>query len=171
MSSKLFIQNHQIVQAIVPVDFATGDNQGDYVNMAKYRRCVFIVSTGIGTAGNDIVIDAAQATDASGTGAKALAAITRIDHKVGATAISAVGTFTTVTQTAAASYDSVGIDEAENEALLVIEIDAAALDLANDFTHMRLDVADVGTGAHLGSGIYIMYDPRFIEDPMPTGVD
>ena len=169
--SALFVEEHQIVVATVPVDFATGDNTGDWVNMANYRSLVYVVATGIGTAGNDIVIDANQATDNSGTSVKALAAITRIDHKVGATAISAVGTFTTVTQTAAASYDSVGIDEAENEALLVIELDAANLDTDNGFTHVRIDVADVGTGAHLGAAFYILRHPRHPQGTLGTAID
>ena len=170
MSSKLFVQNFQVVQAIVPVTLDAADNTGDWVNMANYRRCVFVFSSAIGTAGDDPVVDVNQATAADGTGVKALAKITRIDHKVGATAISAVGTFTTVSQSAAASYDTATIDGAENQALIVIEVDASDLDTANGFDYVRFDVADVGTNAQLGSAIYILYDPRYIEDPMPTAI-
>lgn len=152
------------------MDLATADNTGDWVDMADYDRLVFILLTGIGTAGNDVVIDANQATDNAGTSVKALAKIRRIDHKVGATAVGAVAQFTTVTQTAAASYDSVGIDEAENEACIVIEVEAADLDMANGFTHVRFDVADVGTGAHLGAALYILYGARYAEDPMPSAI-
>jgi len=168
--ASLFLEDAQIVQAIVPVDLASADNTGDFVSLINYRRLLFVVSTGIGSAGNDIVIDANQATAADGTGVKALTKITRIHHKVGATAISAVGTFTEVEQTAAASYDSVGIDEAENEALLVIEVNAEDLDTDNGFEWVRFDVADVGTGAHLGSALYILLDPRYSQATPPSAI-
>jgi hypothetical protein len=135
---------------------------------ANYRRCVFILSTGIGTAGNDVVITLDEADTAAGGNVQALAKITRIDHKVGATAINAVGQFTTVTQTAAASYDSDPIAEAENEALIVIEVNAE--DLSAGFDFIKFDVNDVGTGAQIGSAIYLLMDPRYPEDPMPTGI-
>ena len=54
--SQLFVEQAQIVQAIVPVDFATADNTGDYVSLEDYGRCVFIVSTGIGTAGDESLL-------------------------------------------------------------------------------------------------------------------
>jgi len=166
-----FVEKFQVVQAIVPIDFSSGDNVGDYVNMANYTSCVFIVSTDVGTAGDDIVIDATQATSAAGAGDKALTKITRIDHKVGATAISAVGTFTTVTQTAAASYDSVAIDEAENQALLIVEVMAADLDTNNGFDFLKFDVADTGTNAgHMGSAIYILTGARYPQATLTSAI-
>lgn len=150
----------QVVPAIIPVDLSSGANAGDYISLKNFGHVTIAILTGIGTAGDDPVISINQATDVSGTGAKALQ-IDEVFHKVGATAINAVGEFTRATQTAADTYDTAGIDGAENEMLLLIEIDAADLDVDNNFDCLQLNIADVGTNAQIGSANYILSCPRY----------
>jgi len=153
------VENFGIVQAVTPVDFQTAANNGDYVSLKNYAHVTVIVHTSIGTAGDDPVVTLDQAKTVAGGSTKSLL-IDEIYHKTGATALSAVGTFTRVTQTAADGYDTATIDGAENEQILIIEVDAAELDTTNDFDCMRVSIADVGGNAQLGSALYILSDPR-----------
>lgn len=164
-----FLENHNIIPAIIPVDLQTGANSGDRVSMKNYERCVFVLLTAIGTAGDDPVISAQQHTAASGGSSKALE-FTRIRHKVGATAVGAVGDFTIVDQAAASSYDTDPIAGAENEALFCIEVKAADLDTDNGYTFLSFNVADVGSNAMLGAGLYIMCDPAYAGETPPQAV-
>lgn len=153
-------EKFQIVQAIAPVDFQTAVNTGDYVNMKNYGHCTVIIHHSIGTDGDDIIISLRQATDVSDSDGKALN-IAEIFYKIGATALSAVPLFTRATQTAAATYDTDALDEAQNEAIYVLEVSKDDLDTDNNFNCFRVAVADVGGNAMLGSAIYILSDPRF----------
>ena len=150
----------QIVGGFVPVDMQTAANPGDYISFKNHDHCTIIIYTAIGTGGDDPVISLVQATSVAAAGAKALN-ISEVFYKVGATALSAVGTFTRATQTAAATYDTAGIDGAENEAIFVLEIDAAQLDTDNDFDCLRVNIADVGSNAQLGCALYVMSDSSY----------
>lgn len=155
-----FLDHCDIVSAVVPVDFQTAANTGDYVKLTHWEGVAIVVFTSIGTAGDDPVITVNQATAAAGTGAKALT-YTAIRHKTGATALSAVGQWTAVTQTASEDYDTVGIDGAENEQIVVIDIKATSLDADNDFDWVNVSIADVGTNAQLGCALYILYGSHY----------
>jgi hypothetical protein len=151
----------QIVTAFVPVDSQTAAITGDYVSMKNYGHLTIVLNNAIGIAGDDLVVTLDQAKTVAGGSAKALN-ISEVFYKVGATAISAVGTFTKATQTAADGYDTAAIDGAENEMLLVIEVSKDDLDTDNDFDCVSVAIADTGSaGAQLLSGMYILTDPRF----------
>jgi len=155
-----FLEGNDIVGGVTPVDLQTGANDGDWVNLANVGRCVVVVYSGIGTAGDDPILALQQAIDAAGTGAKDLT-FTKIRHKTGATLLSAVGQWTKVTQSAAASYDTDPIAGAENEQLLAVEITPDMLDATNGFTWVRGRVADVGGNAMLGCLFYILLDRAY----------
>lgn len=158
-----FFENHDIVQAITPVDLDTAaTNTGDYVDLRAYESCWVILVTSVGTGGDDAVFYFFEATDADGTGATALASGARIRHKVGATTLNAVGQWTTVTRTAAITYDTVGIDSAENECIVACEVKGS--DLSDGFTHIRCDIkgSDM-SNAQLGALYYILVKPRYTQ--------
>ena len=166
-----FVETHQIIPSFMPVDLQAGANTGDYINLENYDSAVFILLASVGTAGDDPVVTVNQAQDNSGTGVKTCAKVTEVWHKVGATAVSAVGTFTEATQSAAATYDTAGIDGAENQMVLVIEIDADQLDTNNGFTHIQFSVADVGSNAQLGAGLVILKGARYPQATLTTAID
>ena len=166
--NKKFVEEAQVVNAFPPVDMSAADNNGDWVNLANFDRCIVILTTAIGTAGDDPIFKLQQATDKAGAGAKDLL-FTVIDEKVGATALSGVGEFTRVTQTAATSY--VNTDSAENEAIITVEVRAEQLDSDNDFTHIQLSVADVGANAQIGVGEYILYNARYPQATLQSAID
>jgi len=162
-----FLENHNIIPAIIPVDLQTGVNSGDRVSMKDYERCVFVLLTAIGTAGDDPVISAQQHTAAAG-GTSADLLFTRISHKIGATAVSAIEDFTLVEQTAAATYDSDPVAGAENQALFSVEVRAA--DLTDGFSFVSFNVADVGSNAMLGAALYIMCEPSYAGATPPQAI-
>jgi hypothetical protein len=102
-----------------------------------------------------------QATAVAGTSAKALAAITTVYQKQAATNLQSTGTWSKVTQAAAATYALGSGANGDKAALVAITIHAEDLDGDNGFDCLRARVADVGTGPAIGSMIYILGGPRY----------
>lgn len=153
----LFVEQAQIVAAIVPVDLETGANNGDWVSMKNYERLTVVVFKAAGTAGDDPVLTMKQAQDVSGTAAKALN-FTRVDSKVGAQ--TGIGDFTTNTQAAANTYtDAVS---AEAQGIFVIDFRSSDLDNAGGFDCVQVSIPDTGSaGAEIGSAFYILWGARY----------
>ena len=153
--NKHFLEKNQVVAAIIPVDLQSAANNGDWVSLKGYGRVAAILYMAAGTAGDDPVFTLRQATDVSGTGAKALN-FTRIDSKVGTQ--TGIGQFTTTTQAAANTYtDAVS---AEAQAIMVVDIKAEDLDIDNGFDCVQLQIPDVGSNAQLGCALYVLHEPR-----------
>jgi hypothetical protein len=154
-----FAEQAQIISGFVPVNLATAANAGDWVSMKQFQRLVILFFAAAGTAGDDPTLTVEQASAVAGTGAKALT-FTRIDTWQGAD-LTAVGTPTTVAQTAANTYTDA--TSAEVQKIWVVEIDAADLDVDNGFDCVRGSIADVGTNAQIGCllylGLYSRYAP------------
>ncbi len=151
-----------IVPAIRPVDLQTAQ-EGDYVSLKNWRRCIVLFHSAIGTAGDDPTITFQQADTNAGGNVKVLTVVDTIYRKQAATNLLAVGTWTKTTQTAASTYTQE--DAAEQEALWAIEIRADLLDVANGFDHIRANIGDVGTNAQLGAMYYILCDPTYGNAP------
>lgn len=164
--NNLLVEEAQIVSAIVPVDSQAGANNGDWVSLKGYDRCTVIVFKTAGVAGDDPVLTMRQATDVSGTGAKALN-FTRIDAKVGTQ--TGIGTFTTVTQAAGNTYtDAVS---AEAQALFAIEFKSEDLDTNNGFDCLQLSIPDTGAGgAQLLCALYVLRGARYGSQPLPSAI-
>lgn len=163
--NKLLVETCQIVSAIVPVNLATAANNGDWVSLKNYDRVSIVVFKGAGAAGEDPVITLQQATDVSGTGAKALN-FTRVDKKVGTQ--TGIGAFTTATQAAAGTHTDT--DSAEAEGLFVIEVAAADLDVANGFDCVQVSIPDVGATSQIGCALYILRGARYGGAGLPSAI-
>lgn len=159
------LEKMQIVAGIIPVDMSTAANNGDYVSMKNFGRCAIVVFKAIGTAGDDPTITVSQASDVSGTGVKALN-FTRVDYKLGTQ--TGIGTFTTATPAAGNTY--VDAASAEAQMLAVIDIKAEDLDMENGFDCLRVSIADIGTNAQLGCALYLLHEPRFATNPLPSAI-
>ena len=162
------LEKIQIAQGILPVDLQTAQ-AGDWVHFRHYNRIAAVIFIAVGTAGDDPVVDLDQAKDNAGGSAKALN-FTRLHIKAAATNLLAVGQWTKVTQT---DDDYTDATHAELAKMYVIDVLATDLDLANDFTHMRVSIADTGTNAQLGVMLYLGHEPRHPESPanMLTMID
>lgn len=154
--SRDFLSQLNIQPAIIPVDLATGANNGDWVSLKNFNKLAVVVFKAAGIAGDDPIITLKQATDVAGTGAKALN-FERIYARVGVQ--TGIGVWTKVTQAAGNTYqDAVS---AEAQGLFMIEIDATDLDVNNGFDCVQLSIPDVGAGgAQLGCALYILGEPR-----------
>jgi len=161
-----FVEQAQVVMAIVPVDSQSGANTGDYVSMKNYERCTVLVMKAAGVAGDDPVITMTQAQDVGATGVKELN-FTRIDAKVGAQ--TGIGQFTTVLQAAANTYTDAA--SAEAQAIFAIDIQGEDLDVDNGFDCLKVAIPDTGSaGAQLLTAIYILWAPRYQSQPLPSAI-
>jgi len=159
-TNSLLVERTQICAGFGPVDMSAAANNGDWVSLKNFDACAIVFFKAAGTAGDDPVLTLQQATDVSGSNAKALN-FTRLDVKQGT--LTALGTFTTVTQAAANTY--VDATSAENAGIYVIEVRADELDGNNGFDCLRFSVPDVGTNAQLGAALYLLSGPRYAPPP------
>ncbi len=157
-----------IVPAIVPLDLQTA-RTGDWVSLKNAQGVAIVFFKAAGTAGDDPTLTVQQATDVAGTSAKNLSTITAVHKKQGT--LTSVGTWTTSTQSAAATYVGDGTS-AEEQAVYVIEIEADELDVDNGFDCINVACSDVGTNAQLGAALYILYGLRYASAPanLPSAI-
>lgn len=175
--NKHFVETHQVVLGFKPVALNTAANSGDIVSMKNYGRCTVMFIKAVGTAGDDPTLSFKQYTDVSGTGIKALAC-SRIDKKQAATDLTAVGTYTKSTSDSPASNDTFNTtngtwtnsDLAEQAAIVIADFKAEDLDVANGFDCLSCNVGDVGTNAQLGTLIYILHEPRYEKETLPSAI-
>ncbi|WP_199572746.1 hypothetical protein [Streptomyces murinus] len=144
-----------------PVDLSSAAVTGKRVALKGCGGLTIVVIKGAGTAGDDPTFTLQQHTAASGGTSSSLAVI---DHYYLKDAATLAGTeqWTKVTQSAAATIADPGGagTSAEHQQILAIEVDAAQL--ADGYTHVSLNVADVGTNAQLGAILYFRRD-LFVE--------
>ncbi len=166
----LLLERMQIASLAPPVDLSGSANSatvGDWINAGKGQRFAFIFTKAVGTAGDDPTITVQQATDAAGTGAKALTFTTVYRKETttsgGLKSESGTGQWTKTTQAAANTYTN--LTSAESELIWVIDFAGAQLDADNGFKFVNATVADVGGNAQLGSLLCVVYDMRDASSP------
>lgn len=166
-----------IIPAIVPVDSQAAANPGDYVSLKNAQGVAIVIFKAAGVANDDPVLTIRQAQDIAGTGVKDFApatqgaGITRYLKKQGAL-LTAVGAWTEVLQAAAATI-TFDATSAESQAVYVVEIEAAELDVDNGFDCIAANIADTGAaGAQLISELYILYGLRYADAPanLPSAI-
>lgn len=170
------LENIQIVPACVPGFDINADLDGDWVSLKNYDGCLVVLHKAAGAAGDDPSIALNQATAVAGTGIKALT-FNHIYHKIGATALSAIGTFTKVAlTTATADLDLVSVNSVDlltdvGESIIVVDVRASDLDVDNGFDCLQLFVEgdDIGNST-LAGAYYILYGARFPQDPGLTAI-
>jgi hypothetical protein len=170
------MESINIVSAFAPGTDINTTAAGDWVSLKNYDGCLVVLHKAAGTAGDDPSIQLFQATAVAGTGSKALV-FNRIYHKIGATALSAIGTFTEVElATPTADLDLVSVNGADlladvGESLIVVNVRASDLDVDNNFDCLQLFVEgdDIGN-ATLAAAYYILYNCRFPGNPTPSAI-
>lgn len=165
-----------LCQGFLPVDMATGNNTGDYVSLKNYRRCAVILFKEPGVAGNDPVITLTQATNVAGSGTTKALNVQRVWKKQAATNLLAVGQYTKSTPADPATNDTFSTntwtnsDLAEQAAIIIVEVMAEDLDIANGYDCLTASIADVGTSGQFGGMLYALYDPKFLSGPLPSAI-
>jgi hypothetical protein len=161
-------EHFNICEGFLPVNLATGANDGDWVSLKGYSEVTILFFGGPGAAAEPATITLEQATAVAGTSAKALAAITTVYQKQAATNLQSTGTWSKVTQAAAATYALGSGANGDKAAIVAITIHAEDLDGDNGFDCLRARVADVGTTAQTGALLYVLGGPRFT--PMQSAI-
>lgn len=148
---------YDIAIGAAPVDLSSAAVTGKRVSLKGASAITFLVIKGAGTAGDDPTITLQQHTAASGGTSSNLVAI---DHYYLKDAATLAGTEQWVTKTqalAATIADPGGAGtSAEHQQILAIPVTATAL--SDGYTHVSLNVADVGTNAQLGAVLYVLHD-------------
>lgn len=156
-----------IVTAFAPGTDINTDADGDWVSLKGYVGCLVCFHKAAGTAGDDPSIKLQQATAVDGTGAKALN-FNHIYHKIGATALSAIGQHTKIELTTATddldlvSVNSVDLLTDVGESLIVVNVRSSDLDVDGSFDCIRLQIEgdDIGN-ATLAAAWYVLYGARY----------
>lgn len=162
-----FFEHFQVISGFVPVDMAAGNNNGDWVNMENYENVSVILYKGAGTAGDDPDLLMEQATGAGGANSKNLN-FSRIWKKQGT--LTAIPQYSLTVQTPSQIHQDA--TSAEVEAIWGVTVRAEDLDVANNFTHMRARVLDIGANAQLGALLYIAGGARYgLGVDLPSGID
>lgn len=170
------MESINIVSAFAPGTDINSDAEGDWVSLKNYDGCLVVFHKAAGTAGDDPSIKLEQATAVAGTSSKALT-FNHIYHKIGATALSAIGTHTKVELTTATDdLDLVSVNSTDlltdvGETLIVVNVRASDLDVDNSFDCLRLVIEgdDIGN-ATLASAYYVLYNCRFPGNPTPSAI-
>lgn len=154
-----FLDNHDIVVGQVPIALGSA-RTGDVVSLKNWGRCTVVFIGDIGTAGEDVSLGVQQAVSVAPSSAKDIT-FTRVDTKQGT--LSSVGTWTKVTQAAAAAYTNT--DAGGEQKMWVVDIAAEDLDVDNGFDCIYATLSDAGTAATgLGVLLYILSEPRFAKE-------
>lgn len=151
-----FSEKCQIIPAFLPVNLATGANNGDWINLKNYNRCAVVFIGGPGAAAQDPTITLLQAQSDGGS-SKALN-FTRIDTKQ-ASALTAVGTYTTTTQADGNTYTNATMGETAQ--VVVIDISVDDMDIANGYDWLQASIADTGSTSKIGAMFYILHEPKY----------
>ncbi len=153
----LFLEKHQMQLAAPPASLDAGATTGDYVCLKDAHSVVFVMWSGVGTAGDDFTVSFFQATDVAGTGAKDLAPPTGSTFvKQAATNHATTGQFSDGSDDIAATNDWTNATNAEQVVLLVVEVQASELDADGGFDCVRMDIDDPGANAQAGGAMYIL---------------
>jgi hypothetical protein len=148
----------QSALGFAPVNLATGANNSDWMLVQRYRRLIVLFFKAAAASGSeDPTVTLLQAQDNAGTGSKALnipagRSWTKTDPD-----LTTVGQFTA----GAPSTNTLTVSgSAQKQALWMIEIDAADLDVNNGFCAVQANVADTGSVSQLGCLVYLLGEAR-----------
>lgn len=163
--NKHILEKLQIVSGFVPVALNTAGGVGDVVSLKNYGRCAVVFFAAAGTAGDDPTITLEQVKSVAASSAKALN-FEKIDVKQGT--LTAVGQFTK----SDSSGDNTHTDatSAEVQKIWVIDVKAEDLDVDNGYDCIRASIGDVGTNAQLGCMLYLLHEPRYASDQLPSAI-
>lgn len=160
------VEELQIVPAIMPVNLASAANNGDWVSLKGYQGCLVVFVKGVGAASQDPTLTLLQSTAVAGSPTASLN-FTTIYVKEGS-ALTAVGEFTEVTQSAANTYTD--NTAGENQVVWVIDVKAEMLDIDGGYDCIRASIADTGSTSQIGTVLYILYGPRYGEKVLLSAI-
>lgn len=153
--------------AFAPVD-AQSAQTGKRVFMGNAGGCTIVVVKGAGTAGDDFSYTLKQYTASTGGNTADLDAISYYYIKQ-ETALDNDESWERFTQTADAAIAEAGAagTSAEQQQIIVIEVDAAQL--SDGYAWIGLDSGGEGSNAQLATAIYLLHDLKVQRKPTNLG--
>ena len=139
-----------------PVNMATAANTGKRLYMGGLDAVDVVLIKGAGTAGEDPVITLQEHSASSGGSSQNLAVITEYYLK-NETTLDNDETWSRVTQAAAATINDPGGAGTSAESEQIVVFTVSKDQLSSGFKYISASVADVGTGAQIGTVLYIMH--------------
>lgn len=152
-----------VVAGVAPLDLQTA-RTGNRVSLKNAGAVTVVIFKGAGTAGDDPTFTLKEHTAASGGTSANLAVIDSYHYK-GATTLAGSEAWTKVTQAAAATIADPGAAGTSAERQQIVAFDVNAAQLSDGYTHISVDVADVGTNAQLGAVLYLLHELRYPQAP------
>ncbi len=153
LANTLLVEATKPVWGSAPKDITGAGFDGDWVTMKNHQRLAVIIKTGA-WAGGTSAVTLEQATDASGSGAKALS----FSYQYVATGL----TSDTLTKTAVVS-DTFNLSAANK--IHVIEVWAHDLDNNNGFQWVRARAATPGSNSDFAECLYVLYQSSMLQKP------
>jgi hypothetical protein len=152
----------QVASGFVPVNLSAANNTGCWVNLKLYARVLVVFFKAAAASGTeDPTVNLQQATDVSGSNAKALN-ISRSFTKT-ATDLTTIGQFTA----GSPSSNSLTVSGAATKAAIwVIEVLVSDLDRNNGFCCIQASVPKPGSISQLGGILYVFGDARQADTPV-----
>lgn len=140
----------------VPLDTTGAAIATVYLSMKNYTRVTFLICQGA-WAGGTPAVTLEQATDVSGTGAKALS----FDKH-----------YTKLAEVASQYTEVAVVSDTFNlgsvaDTIVAIDIQGATLDTTNEFDAIQLKIASPGANADLISVIAVLSGAAYPQDPIP----
>ena len=154
-ANALLVEGTKSAISTVPKDITGAAQSGAWINLYTGRRLLYSILQGA-WAGGTPAVTFEQASDSSGTGAKALTPGNAFYYQ-------STTSTNTITRTAIAS----GTFNLPNQAntLTQVEIAAEDLDVANGFSYVRLKVASPGSNADLLAVLATAYQLDQVGNP------
>lgn len=142
---------NKFVMGCAPAALTSTAGDGDYVSMKNFSRITFVLLVLNGTTVTGGTITLKQATAVAGTGEKALS-FTKAWRNIDCAAGDTLAEF-------AVSSDTFITDTTNSKQLMyVIEVEAADLDINNNFDCVRID--STGMANAVGSVLYLLSGAR-----------
>ena len=152
----MFLEKHNIKEAFAPVDLNAAAVVGSRVSIKGCEKIAIVISVGTSLTGGVVDISLKQHNASTAGTSKAIAVAHPYFKKVGADT-----SFTKVEVPVAADNYVLSSDFDVAAGTIVFEINAADLDVNNDFAWISVNLADGGV-AKLGHAIYVLGDNEFI---------
>jgi len=149
----LFLEYANLKPVAVPADMNGAAVTGARVSLGENERATIVINMGDSTAA--VTTFTLQQHDAATAGnSKNLEVTNAYFHKV-----AAATSFTKVVPNSATAVYDVASLFADDEGVLVFEVEAQDLDLDNGFTHISINSAD-STAAKIMSAVYVLAEPK-----------
>lgn len=149
MREAFFMEENTVKVGSGPIDLDAGANTGARVDMALFDRVAFLVILAAGTTPSAHLHTLRQHDAASAGNSKDLSVMNPYYYKLNAST-----SYTKVEPTVAAAAYDLDTLVGDNKYVVVFEVLAEQLDLANSYRWVSLDTTDVG-GAQLGTVVAI----------------